>query len=182
MTRQNSAAVSQQSVRNVSYSSETPTFSFSAGVTWFVADLIFSRRAVCPAHSVFSSSISDIISSVVSELLSSFSSENRGFTHTCTQNSFQVQCKWTRPCCNFSFLFFYNANSPRWTRLAHLHPAVCSSGWGSAPLHQALRSDGPWPAALSPSHLQTEPEGEVSSCHLHLTHHIDVKSIFAGCK
>lgn len=77
MTRQNSAAVSQQTVRNVSYSSETPTFSFSAGVTWFVADLIFSRRALCPAHSVFSSSISDIISSVVSELLSSFSSENR---------------------------------------------------------------------------------------------------------
>lgn len=81
----NSAAVSQQGVWNVSYKSEIPTFSFSAGVTWFVADFIFSKRALCPAHSALSSWISDIISSVVSELLSSFSSENKRFyTHAHT--------------------------------------------------------------------------------------------------
>lgn len=50
------------------------TFSFSSGVTWLVADFIFSRRALYPEHSAFSSWISALISSVVRELFSSFSS------------------------------------------------------------------------------------------------------------
>jgi len=54
-----------------------PTFSFSSGVTWLVADFIFSKRARYPEHSAFSSWISDAISSVVRAPLSSFSSEGR---------------------------------------------------------------------------------------------------------
>lgn len=52
----------------------------------------------------------------------------------------------------------------------HLHLAVCSSGWGSAPLHWALKSDSPWPSGLHPSSLWTEPEGEISSYQFHLSH------------
>lgn len=53
-----------------------PTFSLSSGVTWFVADLMASRRDVQPAHSAFSSWISDTRSPVVRELVSPFSSGN----------------------------------------------------------------------------------------------------------
>lgn len=85
--------------------------------------------------------------------------------------------KWAPPCCETCSLTMQTGPD---SNLAHLRPTVCSSGWGSAPRHWAPRSDGPWPAALSPSHLQTGPEGEISRCHFYLTHLIEVKTYFQG--
>lgn len=68
-------------------------------MTWFVADLIFSRRALYPEFSALSSFISATISSVVRELFSSFSSGSKLFPFSvkCTTAEFralnQTRCK-----------------------------------------------------------------------------------------
>lgn len=91
-----------------------------------MADFIFSRRARYPAHSPFSSSISDTISSVVRELLSSFSSVNGGYTQMC------------RSACSLRNPPLPNCAGVVWCRVAELRGAASTCIQLPAALREGL--------------------------------------------